>query len=134
MPRALVAGAAYFALVYAAGFALGPLRELLVGPLTGRALAVLVEAPFLVAAMWLAAQFAVRRLTVPADTTSRAAMGFLAFVLLMVAEAALAAVLRGWSLGRWLGHIVTDEGLLSLGLFLLFAAMPMLVRDAQTRP
>ena len=127
------AGGLYFALVYAAGFVLGPLRELVVVPSTGRPLAVLVEAPLMVAAMILAARWSVRRFAVGPELRSRLVMGLVGLVLLLAAEAVMSSVVRGWAFGQWLGHFATTEGLISLGLFLLFAAMPMLVPDAPAR-
>lgn len=125
--RQLAAAGLYFALVYAAGFVLGSLRELVVVPILGRVGGVLVEAPLMIVAMVLAARFVVRRLAVPPDMASRAAVGLVAFGLLMIAEAAMSGILRGWTLGQWLGHFASIEGIISLALFLLFAAMPMLV-------
>jgi hypothetical protein len=132
--HAVTAGILYFGLVYAAGFVLGPLRELAVVPLTGRPVAVLVEAPLMIAAMWLSARFVVGRLAIPARTASRTVVGLVGFALLMAAEAALSMVLRGWPLGQWVGHFTTGEGMISLALFLLFAAMPMLAWNTGTTP
>ncbi|MEW5964426.1 MAG: hypothetical protein AB1749_12770 [Pseudomonadota bacterium] len=132
--RAIAAGVVYFALVYLAGFVLGPLRELIMVPQVGRPLAVLVEAPLMIAAMWLALRWVVPRLNVLDRTGPRLVMGLAGFAVLVVAEAAMSVLLRGWTLSQWLGHFDTIEGTISLGLFLLFAAMPMLVCHAQARP
>lgn len=133
MASNLTAGLVYFALVYLAGFVLGPLRELVVAPSTGRPLAVLVEAPLMIAAMWIAARWVVRRFAMGAEARPRLLAGLTGFSFLMLAEAALSSILRGWTVGQWLGHFVTLEGAISLGLYLLFAAMPMLVSHGQER-
>ncbi|MEL7429628.1 MAG: hypothetical protein AAFN43_06475 [Pseudomonadota bacterium] len=45
----IFAGAAYFAIVFAAGFILGAARTFLLAPVAGEMLAVLVELPFILA-------------------------------------------------------------------------------------
>jgi hypothetical protein len=123
----LKAAATYFALVFAAGFVLGPIRELWLVPYWGSTAGILIEAPFMVAAMILAVRRVLRRFAVPAGTVPRLVVGLLAFGLLMIAELAGALVLRGWSLEHYLASLGTLPGLISLLLFLLFAAMPALV-------
>jgi hypothetical protein len=53
--HAVVAAALYFMLVFTVGFALGPVRAFLLEPRLGRTLATLIETPFLLAAIVLAA-------------------------------------------------------------------------------
>lgn len=128
--RAIGAGLVYVALVYMAGFALGAVRQMLIAPRTGSLAAVLIEAPVMVAATMLAARWVARRLHVARDVPSRLAMGISGFVVLMVVEAFMARVLRGLSPEAWLADFGKAEGGIALALFLLFAAMPMLVRDS----
>lgn len=129
--RAVTAGLLYFALVYAAGFVLGLAREIAINPMFGKVVAVLIEAPLMIAVMTAAAIWVGRRLTVPSDPASRLAMGVTALVVLMLAEALFAKVLRGQSLEQWLSSFATTEGAISAALFLLFAAMPLLVRHSK---
>lgn len=131
--RAVAAGVVYFVLVYMAGFVLGVGREVVVAPLVGRVAAVLVEAPLMIVAMMVAAVQVTRRLSLPGDAVSRAAMGAVGFGLLTLAEAVLARLLRGLHLEQWLMSFATAEGAIALALFVLFAAMPMLVRDKESR-
>lgn len=132
--RPILAGIVYFVLVYMAGFGLGAVRQLVVVPRTGSHVAVLIEAPLMIVAMTLAAVFVGRRMAVARDRSSRITMGVVAFGLLMLAEAVFADILRGLDLKQWAASFGTAEGILTLALFLLFAAMPMLVRDRDVAP
>jgi hypothetical protein len=129
--RAAKAGALYFALAFAAGWVLGPIRELLLTPRFGPLAALLLEAPFMILAMALAAPWVVRRLAVPRE--GRPAMGVAALVLLLAAEAILSAWLRGLPLRAYIARFATAPGALSLALFLLFAALPSLLPVAASR-
>ena len=124
---AIVAGAIYFAIVYLAGFVLGSLRTFLLEPSVGMLVATLVEAPLIMAASYFAARALVRRYLNNSSRAPRFLMGFFAFIFLLAAEAAMAGPVRGWTLAEWLGHFSTAEGLLSFGMFLVFAAMPGLL-------
>jgi xanthine/uracil/vitamin C permease (AzgA family) len=116
----------YFAVVFAFAFALGVVRTLLIAPWTGALAAVLMEVPVVVVVSWIAA----RRVLRERDFTSgqRAAMGAIAFALLMASEALLAGVLRGQSVGEWAGEVGTPPGLIGLAGQIGFALIPLLVR------
>ena len=88
MTRAIAAGAAYFLLVFALGFALGTLRTMFVADAPGadRLVGVLIELPMMLIASWLLCAAVVRRLQVPAHAGSRLLMGGIAFALLLLAE------------------------------------------------
>jgi hypothetical protein len=97
-PKApLVAGIAYFALVFALGFLLGTVRTLFVrdAPSGGRLMAVLIELPIMLAASWFLCRHAVRRFKVAPVVRARAIMGGVAFALLMLAEFLIGALLFG---------------------------------------
>ncbi|GGK32768.1 hypothetical protein [Salinarimonas ramus] len=128
MGRALLAGCAYFALVFAAGFALGVVRSLFLAPALGHVGAVLVELPVILAVAWLAARWTVRRLAVPSALGMRAAMGALAFALLMVAELTLSVHLLGRTPGQHWAAYATLPAQLGLAGQVAFAAMPLAVR------
>lgn len=133
--RVVAAGAAYFAVVFAVGWVLGPLRELVIVPRLGRFAGVVMEAPLMLAASLVAARWIVRRLAVPRALDTRLAMGGVAFALLMAAELLGARWLRGLSFAEYLARFGTPAGLVSLLLFLLFAVMPALVpRTPPPRP
>lgn len=122
------AGLAYALLALAAGWVLGPLRELVVAPRLGPMPALMLEAPLMLAACALAARWTARRFAVPTQIGPRAVMGLAALAVLLAAELAGSMALRGLSPGAWLARAATPQGLIPLGLFLLFAAMPLLLR------
>jgi hypothetical protein len=124
---AIKAGGLYFALTYAAGFVFGTARQLLLAPSIGGFNATLLEAPLMLIAITLAARWVIGWLSVPNTWSARLGMGLTAFTLLLAAEAATAGPFRGWTLDQWVGHFATPEGGLSMALFLLFAALPMVL-------
>ncbi len=83
--RLLKSGALYFACVFGAGFALGPLRILWVVPRFGVRTAELMEMPIMLAVIVAAARWAVRRLAVPPEAATRVGMGCVALALLLAA-------------------------------------------------
>lgn len=109
------------------------LREFAVAPVVGRTAAQLIEAPFMIAAVYVAARWVTGRRSPPWPRTALAAVGGIAFGCLVVLEVLLSSLLRGWFLAQWLSHFISIEGAISLALFLLFAAVPMLVGNAQAR-
>lgn len=123
--RAVKAGAVYFAVIFAAGAVLGPIRELWLIPRLGRSAGILVEAPLMIAAMVVTARWVIRRFSL-ATAKARLATGLVALAFLVPVEM-LGAALRGLSPGDYLASFNSVFGGVSLLLFLLFAAMPMLV-------
>ena len=127
--RALRAGVAYFALVFALGFAFGTVRTLLLArfPEISRFAAVLVELPVILMASWSICRHVVRRLAVPDTWRERAVMGASAFVLTMLAETALGAFLGGetlvghFALYREPAHALGLAGQAAFGLLPLIA-------------
>jgi hypothetical protein len=125
--RPLKAGALYFALAFAAGWVLGPIRELVVIPRLGRLAGYLFEAPLMLAVIILAARWVVRRFGV-SGFGARTTVGLVALGLLAVAELGATRWLRGLSVGEYFANFASVLGAISLVLFLLFATMPMIVR------
>jgi hypothetical protein len=101
-------------------------------PRLGRALGVMLEAPLLLAAMIMAAHWTVRRFAVPEALNGRILMGLLALGMLAIAELARALWLPGLTLADYLSGFGTIAGTISLVIFLLFAAMPVLVGRARS--
>lgn len=129
----LAPGLAYFALVFAAGWVLGPLRVLWVAPRVGPTAAVLLEAPVMAGVMILAARFTVRRFAVPRASGSRLGMGAVALALLLAAELLGALWVRRLSLADYLADQRSKAGAVFVILLGLFLVMPALVRRGGSR-
>jgi hypothetical protein len=125
--RTLRAGVLYFALAFAAGWVLGPVRELWVIPRLGRTAAFLLEATVMLGVIIAAARWTARRLAVPYALTTRFGMGLVALGLLLVAEVAGIRWVRRLSFSDYLASLDLVSGGAFFLLVLLFAAMPMLV-------
>ena len=117
--RVLRAGASYFALVFGAGFMLGSIRVPFLVPRLGERTAELLEAPVMLAIIFFASRYVVRRF----DLTVHASIfvGLLALTLLVGAELILSAAM---------GRTVTDRDPVSGSVFLvsliLYALLPWL--------
>ncbi|UYV16174.1 hypothetical protein [Porphyrobacter sp. ULC335] len=121
--RVAMAGAAYWAIVFALGFVLGTLRVLWVAPAIGLLPATMLELPVILTASWFAAGWLVRRFAIASRGEALAA-GALAFAILMAAECALASVLTGQSPAQWLAGPRQPHALLGLAGQVVFALMP----------
>lgn len=128
MSAVTIAGAVYFAIVFAAGFLLGTVRTLLVAPYLGEVTATILEVPIMLAAAWLACGWVLRRFPVRPRTLDRIAMGTIALALLLAAEALLSIGLIGLSLVQHIGRYTQAAPLIGLAAQLLYAGFP-LVRD-----
>ena len=114
----------YFAIVFGAGFLLGPIRVFLLEPRLGETWATLCEAPVLLVVIVLAARRLPRRfgLTTAAQL---AAMGFGALVLQQTADFVFGSLLRGNTPEQQLAHFTTPAGLIYAALVVAFVAMPV---------
>jgi hypothetical protein len=126
--RILGAAFSYFAIVFGAGFLLGPIRVFLLEPRLGETLATLCEAPVLLAVIVVAACYLPHRfgLMTPA---ARAAMGFVALALQQAADFALGSLLRGIPPAEQIGHFATPAGLIYAALVIAFAVMPVVANN-----
>jgi len=121
------AGAIYFGLVFAVGFALGTVRQLFVVPLTGELTGVLIESPIMVLASYVIAVRVTAQMRVAARLLPRLLMGATAFGLLLAVELALSMLMSGWTLDQWLLNFASAQGAVSLAIFALFGVMPILL-------
>lgn len=128
MSRSVRAGLVYFAIVFAAGFALGTLRVLVVAPRIDELPAVLAELPVLLGVSWIACGYAIRRCDVGATFDARGAMGLVAFGVLMAAEFLLASAGFGRSLAEHLSLYAEPAHALGLVAQMAFGAMPLFRR------
>lgn len=131
----MIAGAAvlYFLIVFGVGFLLGPIRVLVLEPRVGQLAAVLVEAPFLIAAIVLAARWVPRWCGTAPTTASLLGVGFGALVLQQIADFLVGLTLRGIGPAEQLARFATLEGAIYAGLLLLFALMPLLANRVAVR-
>lgn len=128
--RTLKAGITYFALVFGTGFALGSIRVPLLVPRIGVRLAELIEMPFMLVAVVLAARFIVRRFALPVTASARLGAGFLALGLLLAAEVALVFA-QGLSMRQYVASRDPVSGSVFLAMLGLFAFMPLIVMRKQ---
>jgi len=123
--RPVLAGIAYWAMVFALGFVLGTLRVLWLAPALGLVAATVIELPVMLAASWWAARWLLRRFAIRTGGAALA-MGALAFVLLMAAELALGVAAFGQTPAQWLAGLAEPQGALGLAGQVVFALMPWL--------
>ena len=123
--RVVEAGVAYFAIVFAAGFALGTVRVLLLAPRFGELLPVLLELPLMLGISWLACGWVLVRFQIPQRIPLRLSVGVVAFGLLMLSELMLSTAVFGRSLSDHIHELATPHGLVGLGGQVLFGLMPL---------
>jgi hypothetical protein len=125
--QSLKAGTLYFALVFGAGFVLGPIRILCAVPRFGTRVAELMETPIMFVVTILAARWIVRRLGVPRKASSRLGMGCVGLGLMLVAEFTLVLWLRGLSVSKYLASRNPVSGTVYYVMLGVFCIMPLLV-------
>jgi hypothetical protein len=128
MTQILKAGVLYFGTVFAVGFALGMVRVLWMVPQFGVRAAELIEAPFMLAASFLAARWTARRLAPPNTAWTRLQVGVIALTILLAVEFTLVLWVRGLSFREYLDSRDPVAGTVYLLLLAVFAVMPALLR------
>ncbi len=129
----LKAGVLYFALVFGAGFVLGPIRILWIVPRLGVRTAELMEAPIMLVVILVAARWVVRRLAVPSAWPSRLGMGCVALGLMLVAEFTLVLWLRGQSISEYFASRDLVSGTVYYLMLGLCAIMPLLLAGVRLK-
>jgi hypothetical protein len=129
----IAAAALYFIIVFAVGFMLGPIRVLWLEPRVGPTIAAACEAPFLLAAMAVAARWVPRAVRLPRDWVSLLATGAGALVLQQFADFAVGIGLRGVSPWEQLAQFTTPQGLIYAALLVAFVVMPLLLNRRSIR-
>lgn len=124
MLNTLQGALAYFSVVFVSRFLLGVFRQAWAVPRLGVTGGELLEAPLLLAAMYLAALWAMRRERVPAAPRYRLPLGALALALLLGAEWAVALSIREQSLLQYVESRGPVGGLLYLLLLAVYALLP----------
>jgi hypothetical protein len=123
----LKAGMLCFAVVFGAGFVLGPIRILWAAPRFGPRLAELMEMPIMLVVVVVAARSIVRRLAVPAAPARRLGMGSVALTLLLTAEFTPVLRLRGLSIPEYVAGLDPVSGPVYAGTLCALVVMPLLV-------
>lgn len=123
--RVALAATIYFALVFAAGMVLGPPRVLWLEPWLGKTIAVLLEAPLLVAIMWFAARASAAWAGVRGGWISHLAIGVVALVFQQVADLAVGFGLRAMTLADQAAYFTTPAGMIYAVTLVIFALMPL---------
>jgi len=126
MLRMLSAGAAYFAAVFVAAFALGAVRTFWLTPHLGETWAVATEAPLLVGAMYLAARYVLPLPRPPTSPAALLAIGLFALALQQVAEFGL-ILAAGETVQSHFDYLRTAPGFIYLGTLCLFMALPLML-------
>ncbi|MBI4206601.1 MAG: hypothetical protein HY527_16385 [Betaproteobacteria bacterium] len=119
------AGALYFALVFGAGFVLGPIRVLWLVPQVGERMAELMEAPIMLAVIILAARWVTRRFVMP--PTHLLAVGCIALGLMLIAEFTVVLWLRGLTIPEYFASRDRVSGTVYVLMLGVFAVMLLIV-------
>jgi hypothetical protein len=122
--RVALAGLAYFAAVFAVGFALGVVRVLVLVPRIGTRWAELAELPLMIVASVFVARWLCARMQVPASAGARIAMGAFALALLLLMEFGVVLRLRGIGIGDDLAQRDPVAGTAYLLSLVAFALAP----------
>lgn len=125
------AAASYFGLVFGTGFVLGSVRVPFLVPRLGVRVAELVETPFMLVAIVLAARYVTRRFALPSTYGIRLSVGVLALALLLAAELLLTVALQSQTLGQFIASRDPVSGTVYLLMLGLFALMPVILAWVQ---
>ena len=125
------AALAYFAIVFAVGFALGTLRVLLVVPRLGVRTAELAELPLMLLASFFAARWCMRRWRVQMPP-ERLVAGLMALALLVGAEIGL-VLAQGQDIAGYIAARDPVSGVAYLLSLAMFALMPLLAGARERR-
>ncbi len=120
-------GVTYGALAFAAGGALGPLRELVLAPSIGALPAALAEAAAMALLLWLAARRVLRRIATP-TLRARAGVAAIAVAMVVACDAALGLVFEATGLAGTRAPRGAAEQAVGFALLAWLAAMPFLVQ------
>lgn len=81
----------------------------------------------MLAACIIICRFMIQRWQIVMAFAPRAAMGLTALACLLLTEALMSGPIRGWTVVEWLNHFKTTQGAISLAVFLIFAALPLVI-------
>ncbi|MEQ1782003.1 MAG: hypothetical protein ABMA14_11630 [Hyphomonadaceae bacterium] len=127
LSRALGAGAAYAAMVFAFAFVTGAIRTIItsqnfgITPLGG----VLIELPIILLFAWKVCDSVMRWTRVSPDLGIRLLTSATALIVMLVAEYSLSALVLGRSLPEFLATYAQPEALIGLAGQVVFATFPL---------
>ncbi|MBI5260552.1 MAG: hypothetical protein HY852_01895 [Bradyrhizobium sp.] len=124
--KIIKAAGLYFLIVFGTGFLLGPIRVLWLEPRIGTLAAVLCEAPFLLAAIFVGSRLAPRAVRIEPRTDMLLAVGTAALAMQQTADVTVGLALRDLALRDQLAQFASAEGAVYAALLILFAVMPSL--------
>jgi hypothetical protein len=119
------AGLVYTLCVFVFAFAAGTIRVTLVAPRVGALMAVILEAPLVLAASWVISRWCTAKFKVRREVGARVRMGVVAFAVLMLLELGVSAWVFGEGLEHYLAKYATTPGLVGLAMQVCFAALPL---------
>ena len=131
---AVKAALAYFAAVFAVGFAVGAARVIWLQPSVGETAAVALEAPVMIGVSRVACANVVRWAQPPPTVSARLAMGGMAIALLLTADTGLGWAGFGRSLAEQLAAYGRASGALGLAAQCVFALPPLVQRKLGVQP
>lgn len=115
----------YFALVFGAGFILGPIRVLWLVPRVGERVAELIESPIMLVVIIVAGRWVTRRLGAATTSLDCVIVGSIALALLLSCEFTVVLWLRGSSVAEYMSNRDPVAGTVYVVLLALFAGMPL---------
>ncbi len=121
---ASLAGFAYTVGVFVFAFAVGAIRVTLVAPRLGTLLAVILEAPIVLAVSWRVSLWCTRHFKVSRDARARILMGATAFAVLMLLELGFAVLVFDETVSHFLGKYTSTTGVIGLAMQGCFATLP----------
>lgn len=127
LPRAIGAGAAYAAMVFAFAFVTGAIRTVITSqvPAIGQLAAVLIELPIILFFAWRICESVMRWMRVSPDTSVRLLTCATALIVMLGAEYALSGLVLGRSLPAFLATYSQPEALVGLAGQIVFATFPL---------
>lgn len=113
----------YFALVFGAGFVLGPIRVLILEPRLSVRLAELLEMPVMLLVIWVAAGWIARRFAQNTSALDKLRVGVLTVVYVLSADVAVGVFLRGMTVTQVFSRRDVVSSIAYYGLLALCAVM-----------
>ena len=125
----LEASMVYFALVFGLGFLLGAIRVPLLVPRMGARRAELLEMPFMLIGIVLAARFVLKQFMLPNTIWAVLIVGIVALSLVLIAEVLLVVMLQGDTIKQTFKNRDPISGSVYMLLLTALALMPLIIMN-----